>query len=94
MSGQIRLDYAFMEEASQRIVQDSAAINDALSDLGNKLDALEWEDEAAEAYQAQRAEWTTSLEKLNEILNAVGNAVNTAKENYMATEAANKAKFA
>ncbi len=89
----IQLDYNFMEEASQRILQDSQAINDTLSDLGNKLDNLDWDDAAAEAYQAQRQEWTTSLEKLNEILAAVGNAVNTAKENYMATEAANRAKF-
>ncbi|WP_269814129.1 WXG100 family type VII secretion target [Glycomyces dulcitolivorans] len=90
----IRLNYAEMEEASQRIIADSQAINDALTDLGNKLDLLEWDDEAAEAYQNKRAEWTQSLQKLNEILEAVGGAVNTAKENYRDTELANKAKFA
>jgi WXG100 family type VII secretion target len=93
MSGQIQLDYGFMEEASQRIIQDSAAINDTLADLGSKLDALEWDDAAAEAYQAQRQEWTQSLQKLNEILEAVGNAVQTAKDNYQATEEANRRKF-
>jgi WXG100 family type VII secretion target len=90
----IRLNYEEMEQASQRIIADSQAINDALTDLGNKLDLLEWEDEAAEAYQNKRAEWTQSLQKLNEILEAVGNAVETAKNNYRDTELANTAKFA
>ncbi|GAA1692561.1 hypothetical protein GCM10009830_45450 [Glycomyces endophyticus] len=90
----IALNYIEMEDASQRILAGSQSINDSLSDLGNKLDALDWEDEAAVAYQDKRAEWTQSLQKLNEILEAVGNAVNTAKENYQNTEAANKAKFA
>lgn len=89
----IRLDYGTMEEASQRIIADSQAINDALTDLGNKLDQLNWDDEAAAAYQNKRAEWNQSLQKLNEILEAVGNAVNRAKENYRETELANKARF-
>jgi WXG100 family type VII secretion target len=94
MSGQIRLDYAELEDASQRIISDSQAITDELSALATKLDNLDWQDAAAEAYQNQRNEWDQSLSKLLEILDNVGAAVNTAKENYANTEAANARKFA
>ncbi|MCD0445483.1 WXG100 family type VII secretion target [Glycomyces sp. A-F 0318] len=93
MSGQIQLDYAFMEESSQRIHQDSQSINDTLAELATKLDALEWDDAAAEAYTAQREEWNQSIAKLNEILEQVGTAVDNAKIRYQETEAANRARF-
>ncbi|SDE42352.1 WXG100 family type VII secretion target [Glycomyces harbinensis] len=92
-SGQIKLDYATMEESSQRIHTDAQSINDALADLASKLDALEWEDAAAEAYQAQRTEWDQSLAKLNELLVQIGTAVDNAKIRYQEVEAANRARF-
>jgi WXG100 family type VII secretion target len=92
-SGQIKLDYATMEESSQRIQTDAQSINDALADLATKLDALEWDDAAAEAYQTQRTEWDQSLAKLNELLVQIGTAVDNAKIRYQEVEAANRARF-
>ncbi|PRY54155.1 WXG100 family type VII secretion target [Glycomyces artemisiae] len=93
MAGAISLDYATMEESYSRIINDSQSINDSLADLGAKLDALEWDGADREAYMAQREEWEQSMAKLNEILEAVGNAVDNARQRYADTEAANAARF-
>jgi len=93
MAGAISLDYATMEESYSRIINDSQSINDSLADLGAKLDALEWDGSDREAYMAQREEWEQSMAKLNEILEAVGNAVDNARQRYADTEAANAARF-
>ncbi|WP_335990287.1 WXG100 family type VII secretion target [Glycomyces sp. MUSA5-2] len=92
--GAISLDYTTMEESYSRIINDSQSINDALADLGAKLDALEWEGEDQAAYDAQRAEWNQSMDKLNQILEAVGNAVDNARQRYLDTEQANARRFA
>lgn len=93
MAGAISLDYATMEESYSRIISDSQSINDALAELGNKLDALEWDGADKIAYDEQRAEWEQSMGKLNEILEAVGGAVDNARQRYFDTEQANAARF-
>lgn len=93
MSGTIQLDYQTMEESYSKIISDSQSINDTLSDLANKLDQLEWEGDDREAYMAQRDEWDQSMAKLNEILEAVGTAVDNARQRYADTEAANRSRF-
>ncbi|MQM25300.1 WXG100 family type VII secretion target [Glycomyces albidus] len=93
MPGAIALNYAEMEDAHQRILSGSQSINDNLADLGSKLDALEWEGDDRVAYMEQRAEWEGSMAKINEILEAIGGAVDRARQNYADTEAANALKF-
>ncbi|WP_035702664.1 WXG100 family type VII secretion target [Glycomyces tenuis] len=90
----IKLSYSELEAATAQIASESGAINDTLSELASRLDALNWEGSDKEAYEGQRAEWNQSIGKLNEILEQVGTAVNNAKIRYAETEAANAARFA
>ncbi|MEU6249163.1 WXG100 family type VII secretion target [Glycomyces sp. NPDC047010] len=93
MAGQIALSYEEMESAYSQIISESGSINDRLSDLATKLDALEWEGADRDAYMEQRAEWDSSMAKINEILEQIGGAVDRARQNYADAEAANAARF-
>ncbi|MEU5157545.1 WXG100 family type VII secretion target [Glycomyces sp. NPDC021274] len=87
------MSYEQLEAATAEIASRSGAMTSALADLRTKLDGLEWEGADKAAYEESKAQWDASFEKINDILEAVGRAVENAKERYRETEAANAGRF-
>lgn len=91
--GRIKVDYATLEEASQIVTSNAQDIESQLGDLRSMLQNLDFTGAARDAYQEAQDQWDNSMEDIRSILEALGNAINTAKENYLATEAANVSRF-
>jgi len=94
MGSRIAMDYEQLESATAEIAQRSGTMTSTLADLRTQLDALDWEGSDKAAYEEAKAQWDQSFEKINDILEAVGRAVENAKERYRETEAANAGRFA
>ena len=92
-NGRIAMSYAELESATAEIASQSGEMTSALADLRTQLDALDWEGSDKESYEEAKAQWDSSFEKINDILEAVGRAVDNAKKRYASTEAANAARF-
>lgn len=91
--GRIKVDYATLEEASQIVTSNAQDIESQLGDLRGMLQNLDFTGAARDAYQEAQDQWDNSMEDIRSILEALGNAIDTAKENYLATEAANISRF-
>ena len=89
----ISMNYETLEAASAEIASQSSAMAGTLSDLRSQLEALEWEGADKAAYEEAKAQWDGAFEKINDILEAVGRAVENAKIRYAETEAANASRF-
>ncbi|MEV3939288.1 WXG100 family type VII secretion target [Glycomyces sp. NPDC049804] len=87
------MSYEQLEAATAEIASRSGSMTSTLADLRTKLDALEWEGTDKAAYEESKAQWDAAFEKINDILEAVGRAVDNAKQRYMDTEAANASRF-
>lgn len=91
--GRIKVDYATLEEASQIVTSNAQDIESQLTDLRSMLQNLDMSGAARDAYQEAQDQWDNSMEDIRSILEALGNAIDTAKQNYLATEAANVSRF-
>jgi WXG100 family type VII secretion target len=94
MSGRIALSYEQLEAATAEISTQSGEMTSTLSDLRTKLEALDWQGADQASYEESKAQWDAAFDKINEILQAVGGAVDNAKIRFQETEAANAARFA
>ncbi|THV42427.1 WXG100 family type VII secretion target [Glycomyces buryatensis] len=92
--GRIAMSYEELDAAYSEILSQSGEMEGTLSDLRSQLDNMDWQGADLEAYNESKAQWDAAFEKINEILQGVGNAVNNAKERYQNTEASNAARFA
>lgn len=93
MSTRISMNYETLEAASAEIASQSSAMTGTLSDLRGQLEALQWQGADKAAYEEAKAQWDSAFDKINEILEAVGRAVDNAKTRYQEAEAANAARF-
>lgn len=93
MGTRITMSYEVLEAATAEIAQRSGSMTSTLADLRGQLDALAWEGADKAAYEEAKAQWDAAFEKINDILEAVGRAVENAKERYRETEAANATRF-
>jgi WXG100 family type VII secretion target len=93
MGSRIAMSYEVLEAATAEIASRSGSMTSTLADLRTQLDALDWEGADKAAYEEAKAQWDSSFEKINDILEAVGRAVENAKERYRETEAANAGRF-
>ncbi|GAB3236729.1 hypothetical protein GCM10027447_35330 [Glycomyces halotolerans] len=89
----IAMSYEELEAAHSQILSQSGEMESTLADLRSQLDAMDWEGSDKAAYEESKLQWDQAFEKINEILQGVGNAVNNAKQRYAETEAANAARF-
>ncbi|THV22035.1 WXG100 family type VII secretion target [Glycomyces paridis] len=94
MSGRIAMSYEELDAATAEIASQSGEMTSTLADLRTQLDGMDWEGGDKAAYEEAKAQWDAAYEKINDILEAVGRAVNNAKERYQEAEAANTARFA
>lgn len=93
MGSRIAMSYEELEAATAEIASRSGSMTSTLADLRTQLDALDWEGADKASYEEAKAQWDSSFEKINDILEAVGRAVDNAKQRYADTEAANAARF-
>lgn len=93
MSGRIAMSYEQLEGATAEIASQSGEMNGTLTDLRSQLEALDWEGGDKASYEEAKAQWDAAFAKIDEILQAVGRAVDNAKTRYQETEAANMARF-
>lgn len=93
-SSRIAMSYEQLDAATAEIAQRSGSMTGVLADLRTQLDALDWDGEDKAAYEEAKAQWDEAFTKINDILEAVGRAVNNAKERYENTERANASRFA
>jgi WXG100 family type VII secretion target len=88
MSG-ILVNYAALENANAQIQSTARSLDEKLDALRTRLQQMQWQGEDQTTYQAHQAQWDNAVRDLNAILNQIGAAVGTARENYMSTEASN-----
>jgi WXG100 family type VII secretion target len=88
MSG-ILVNYAALESANAQIQSTARSLDEKLDTLRTRLQQMQWDGEDYNTYQAHQAQWDNALRDLNAVLNQIGSAVGTARENYMSTEASN-----
>jgi WXG100 family type VII secretion target len=93
MGSRIAMSYEELDAATAEIAQRSGSMTSTLADLRSQLDALDWEGADKAAYEEAKAQWDSSFEKINDILEAVGRAVDNAKQRYEETERANAGRF-
>ncbi|QHC25167.1 WXG100 family type VII secretion target [Streptomyces sp. GS7] len=88
MGGQILVNFATIQQASQDVRQTAGNIRQQLDDLesGVKKVAASWEGAAQEGYQARQREWDQRAAHLQQTLEAIAKALDTAAQNYQSTE--------
>ncbi|MFG2142476.1 WXG100 family type VII secretion target [Streptomyces sp. NPDC048650] len=88
MSGQILVNFATIQQASQDVRGTANNIRQQLDDLeaGVKKIAASWEGAAQEGYQARQREWDQRAASLHSTLEAIAKALDQAAQNYQSTE--------
>jgi WXG100 family type VII secretion target len=83
--------FAELANAAQTIQQTSNNLNSKLDELKQQLRPIveSWTGEAATNYQVQQQKWDQSQGDLNQVLLAIGKAVDAAHDAYSSTEKAN-----
>jgi early secretory antigenic target protein ESAT-6 len=93
MSGQILVNFQTISQASQDVRSTANNIRRQLDDLeaGVKRIAASWEGQAQESYRAKQAEWDQRANSMQQTLEAIAKALDSAAQNYQATESKNAA---
>jgi WXG100 family type VII secretion target len=88
---QILVTFAELANAAQTIQTTSNNLNQKLDDLKSMLRPIveSWQGQAADNYQQQQAKWDSSQSDLNQVLQAIGKAVESAHDAYSQTETQN-----
>lgn len=91
MSGQILVNFATISQASQDVRSTANNVRRQLDELeaGVKKIAASWEGQAQEAYRAKQAEWDQRASSMQQTLEAIAKALDSAAQNYQATESKN-----
>ncbi|MFI1963528.1 WXG100 family type VII secretion target [Streptomyces pathocidini] len=91
MSGQILVNFQTISQAAQDVRSTANNIRRQLDDLeaGVKKIATSWEGSAQEAYRAKQAEWDQRAASMQQTLEAIAKALDSAAQNYQSTESAN-----
>jgi len=91
MSGQVLVNFQTISQASQAVKSTASNVRQQLDDLeaGVKRIASTWEGSAQEGYQAKQQEWDRRAASLHQTLESIARALDTAAQNYQATESRN-----
>ncbi|MBF9073851.1 WXG100 family type VII secretion target [Streptacidiphilus fuscans] len=87
-SGHILVNFGTVSQASSDVRQTAQRVQQQLDDLkaGVQRIAASWEGKAQEGYQARQREWDTSAADLHSVLEQIAGALDSAAQNYQATE--------
>jgi WXG100 family type VII secretion target len=84
----IQVNYGALENAAGVIRSSSNSIQQRMEQLTSELRRLEWGGDDRVAYDQVELRIKQAIEAMNQILNQLGQAVNTAREAYLSTERA------
>lgn len=84
----LAVNYATLAAAAADIQASAGQIENRLNELDRSLQPLRasWTGEAATAYEAAKAKWTSALTDMKMLLAQIGNQVTTTSQNYQATD--------
>ena len=90
-----QVNYAALDAAAADINTGAANLQNCLDDLEQTLNQLRssWEGQTQEAYEAAQRQWNEGLDGLRDVLTRTSAAVDSARENYQATDQSNAARF-
>lgn len=96
MGGELKVNFAQLEQVALDIKQGAGRIDSRLTRLENELAFLrsDWTGEARESYGAAKKKWDGATERMNVILTDLSQAVQEAKVRYEETEKKNTGRFA
>lgn len=89
--GEILVTFSSISQAQTDTGSAFAAIEQQLTDLRTYLKPLvsTWTGQAATNYTTQQTKWDTAVTDLAAVLSTISQALGTAHENYVGTEAVN-----
>ncbi|MFD9699154.1 WXG100 family type VII secretion target [Lentzea sp. NPDC059081] len=95
MGGQIKATFGEISNAASTIASSSKAIDDINDQLRQKVTSTlaGWEGSAGEAYQGAQKAWDSASDDLNQVLAAIGVAVQQASEAYAQAEQTNASRW-
>lgn len=84
----LAVNYATLAAAAADIQTSASQIEARLNELDRSLQPLRanWTGEAATAYEAAKAKWTTALTDMKALLAQIGTQVTTTSQNYQETD--------
>ncbi|GEN80895.1 WXG100 family type VII secretion target [Actinotalea fermentans] len=84
----LSVNYGTLAAAAADIQASAGQIESRLNELDRSLQPLRanWTGEAATAYEAAKAKWTSALTDMKMLLAQIGNQVTTTSQNYQATD--------
>lgn len=91
----IKATFAEISNAASTIANSSKTIDDLNDQLQQKVTATlaGWEGNAGESYQQAQRNWDTASADLNQVLAAIGVAVQQASEAYQQAEQTNASRW-
>jgi len=92
---EIKVTFGGLEAAAASISSNAQKVQGSLDDLKSYLQPLvaSWTGQAAEAYQVHQKQWDTAAADLQQVLAAIGTAVQRAGEDYLDGERNNAARW-
>jgi 6 kDa early secretory antigenic target len=93
--GTIKVTFGGLQSAAGSISSSASKISGSLDDLKQYLAPLVagWTGNASEQYNAHQRQWDTAAADIQQVLAAIGTAVQRAAEDYMDGERQNAARF-
>ena len=90
-----QVNYGALDAAAADINTGAANLQNCLDDLEQTLNQLRssWEGQTQEAYEAAQRQWNEGLDGLRDVLTRTSAAVDSARDNYQATDQSNAARF-
>ena len=84
-----------LDAAAADIKNGANNLQNCLDHLVGTLDKLRsnWEGQTQEAYEVAQRQWNEGLDGLRDVLTRTSAAVDSARENYQATDQSNAARF-
>ncbi len=95
MGGELKVNFAHLEQVATDVKQGAKNIDDRLERLEGELKFLEsdWTGEARESYRQAKKDWNDAVDAMTTLLRDLGTAVTEAKVRYHETENRNRDRF-
>jgi len=93
--GDLKVDFAALQTASADIKSGANQIQSQLNDMDSQLQPLrsDWTGSASEAYVQAKQQWTTAITDMQQLLDSIGQAVNSSHDDYSSTEKSNTSRW-
>jgi early secretory antigenic target protein ESAT-6 len=95
MTQTLKVGYAALGDAGVGLRSAAAAIEEKLTGLEHRMQgrAPDWTGAASDSFTQARLQWDAAMRDMKEVLRAIGQAVDSAAEDYRAAESANARRF-